>query len=305
MSNPGIMPRVANQFRLIYRLGPAGWAIHRVERFCRLLFPDQREIVSGLGLSGWLAYRRVLAHHDRAQPGEIVQLTSEYVQYPLKCRAHTSDINVFRLIYAEREYSCLDDVAEPDLIIDCGANVGYSAAYFLSRFPRCDLVAVEAYPPSFDVLRENLAPYGERARPMLAAVWSHSTRVTSSEVKYRSGLPASKQVRECRPDEEGGVPALDVGSLLRESGHDRISILKVDIEGAEAVVFSSAGHYEDWIDKVDNLVIELHDDSSFGNCSEVFFRAIAGRGFRVTQSGELTICKRESREEPVGSRSHA
>lgn len=64
MSNPGIMARVANQFRLISRLGPIGWATYRVERLCGLLFPDQRGIISGLGLAGWIAYRRLRARHD-------------------------------------------------------------------------------------------------------------------------------------------------------------------------------------------------------------------------------------------------
>jgi FkbM family methyltransferase len=298
MTSPGPAKRLANQFVLASRLGPGGWASYRLRRLCARLFPSEQALISELGVAAWASHRRQRARHDLARPGQIVELDSKLVKYPLKCRAHTSDINIFRMILIDREYSCLDDVTDPGLIIDCGANVGYSSAYFLSRFPRCDLIAVEPFPPNFDVLRLNLAPYGERAKPMLAAVWSHPCRVTPSEIKYRSGLEASKQVRECRPGEEGGLPAVDVGSLLRDSGHDRISILKVDIEGAEAVVFSS--NYQGWIDKVDNLVIEIHDDSGFGDCSEIFSRAIAGRGFDVSRCGELTVCKRGARGEQAG-----
>jgi FkbM family methyltransferase len=292
MTKPSPLRRVFNQVDLIAKLGLAGWTAYRFQRLCLRLFPGESDLITELGPAGWIAYRLQKSRHDRARPGAIVEFTSKHAKYPLKCRSHTSDINMFRMILIDREYACLDEVADPGLIIDCGANAGYSSAYFLSRFPHCDLIAVEPYPPNFDILQLNLAPYGGRAKPILAAVWSHPTRVTGSEIKYRSGLEATKQVRECRADEDDGLPAFDIGSLLRDSGHDRIAILKIDIEGAEAVVFSH--NYEDWIDKVDNLVIELHDDSSFGNGSEVFARAIDGRGFCVSRWWELTVCKRVS-----------
>jgi len=84
--------------------------------------------------------------------------------------------------------------------------------------------------------------------------------------------------------------AVDIGTLLRESGMERVSILKIDVEGAEAIIFSA--NYEAWINNVDNIVIELHDDSDFGESSKVFFDAISGRSFEVSRSGELVVCRR-------------
>lgn len=219
----------------------------------------------------------------------LVSLRSKYARHPLKCRANTSDFPVFRQIFIEREYSCIDAVVEIGLVIDCGANVGYSSAYFLSRYPGCDLIAIEPDPTNFEILRLNLAPYGTSVRMLRSAVWSHPTKLGLSEKKYRDGYQWTRQVRECAANEDSNLLAVDIATLLRESGHHRISILKVDIEGAEAVVFSK--NYESWIDKVDILLIELHDDSSFGNSSAIFEKAIAGRGFSVTQCGKLTVCK--------------
>jgi hypothetical protein len=42
----------------------------------------------------------------------------------------SSDLHVFRQIFVEREYGCLDDLADVRLIIDCGANAGYSSGSF-------------------------------------------------------------------------------------------------------------------------------------------------------------------------------
>ena len=246
--------------------------------------------ISNLGLRSWLLLCVQRCRQRLIRQNTLLTLTSKYARHPAKCRAGTSDLDAFRQIFAAREYSCLDDVAEAIFIIDCGANVGYSSAYFLSRFPRCDVVAIEPDPQNFELLRLNLSPYGKRARTLRAAVWSHETRLTLSEEQYRDGREWSRQVRECRPGEDSDLLAVDIGSILDESGHERVSILKVDIEGAEAVVFSK--NYESWIDRVDNMVVEIHNAPSFGDCAGVFGKAVAGRGFSITQCEELTVCKR-------------
>jgi hypothetical protein len=84
------------------------------------------------------------------------------------------------------------------------------------------------------------------------------------------------------------VDAIDIDTLLHNSGFDRISILKVDIEGAEVEVFSK--DCQKWIDKVDSIVIELHDDE----CRRVFHEAVAGANFEISEFDELTVCRRPS-----------
>lgn len=217
-------------------------------------------------------------------------LHTELARHELQCRPGTSDLNVFHQVFVEREYSCLDDLKDVAFILDCGANVGYSAAYLLSRFPDSHLMAIEPDPDNFEMLRINLAPYGESATLLRSAVWSHAGGLALSRGPYRDGLEWARQVRECQAGESPDVHAVDIGGIVRQVPGGRVSILKMDIEGAEGVVFGY--NYESWIDSVDTIVIELHDDSVFGNCSAVFMRAIAGRAFSVTRHGELTVCRR-------------
>jgi FkbM family methyltransferase len=193
-------------------------------------------------------------------------------------------------IFVDLEYSCFDSLEGGGLVIDCGANVGYSSAYFLTRFPRCEVVAIEPDPENYAMLVRNLAPYGARAKTIRGGVWSHQTSLKLVAQAYRDGSEWTRQVVECPPDEGDSLPATSIGDVLRESGRDRIFVLKMDIEGAEGVVFAKG--FEPWLDRTDNLAIELHDDSTFGCCSEVFHRAIAGKPFRVSRSGELTVCQR-------------
>jgi Methyltransferase FkbM domain len=99
-----------------------------------------------------------------------------------------------------------------------------------------------------------------------------------------------QSVRECGPGEEADFTAVSVDGILDDSGFDRIAILKMDIEGAESVVFT--GRYREWLSRVDNMVIELHFTSPFGGTHDAFRRAMEGSGFAFTESGELTVCRR-------------
>jgi FkbM family methyltransferase len=241
---------------------------------------------------GWWNYLHFACQSRRLSAQECrdaLPLRSRLAAHPLLCRPHTSDILVFDQIFIEREYQRLDGLTAPGLILDCGANVGYSSAYFLSRFPQARLIAVEPDAQNYSILQHNLRPFGDRATAYQTAIWSHSTRLTLATQAYRDGAEWSRQVRECRPG-ESGFDAIDLGTLFARSGQPRISLLKMDIEGAEAVVFSR--NVESWLTKVDNIAIELHHDSPFGDASTAFFSAIEGRGFSIETVGELTLCFR-------------
>lgn len=218
------------------------------------------------------------------------------IEFPLLVRRDSSDTDVFDQIYIQQEYACLKDLNNIDLVIDCGANVGYSNAYFLSTFPQCRVIAIEPDSKNYAALQRNLAPYSDRAKLINAGIWSHTAELVISKDKYRDGREWSRQVRVCEAGEKADIQGVDLGSILSESGADRLSLLKMDVEGAEAVVF--ADNYESWLRQVDAIAIELHDDSVFGNASDIFFSAIDGEGFEISESGELTICKRPGLDNP-------
>ncbi len=258
----------------------------------RTRYHSAKAAVIPLGVAATAHYWVQRLRMRNARPDRRYTLRSKDARHAVLVRAGTSDLDVFKQIFIEREYSCLDDVARADLIIDCGANVGYSSAYFMARFPNARLIAVEPDEGNFGILRTNLAPFGSSVVALRSAIWSRPGMLCFSDRQYRDGREWTRQVRPGSADEDTSIPAVDIGTLLSESGQDRISILKIDIEGAEAMVF--AENYESWIDRVDNLVIELHDDTEYGECSAIFHRAIAGRGFTLSRSGELTVCTRSS-----------
>src|SRR5712692_3216497 len=57
------------------------------------------------------------------------------VQYVLTARLRdSSDMSVFHQIFIIEEYSGLRDLGNVSLVLDLGANVGFSSAYLLSCF---------------------------------------------------------------------------------------------------------------------------------------------------------------------------
>jgi FkbM family methyltransferase len=216
-------------------------------------------------------------------------LVSKYSKYPLSCRQNTSDIDVFYQIFLVQEYACLKNISNVNWIIDCGANVGYSSVYFLNCFPESRIIAIEPDLNNFEILKKNLEPYKDRVTLIHSAIWSQNTGLKISDIPYGEKQEWSIQVRTCLPGETPDIEAVDLETVIKEAQIKKVSLLKMDIEGAEAVVF--AENYQFWLPIIEKIVIEIHDNTEFGSASDVFFQAIRDRQFDISKSGELTICQ--------------
>jgi FkbM family methyltransferase len=210
------------------------------------------------------------------------------VLHPLQARLRgSSDIEVFNQIFIYQEYLCLRELKEPFLVLDLGANVGFSAAYFLSAFPKARVVAVEPDERNLAVCKANLSPYGDRVLLLDGAVWSRPATLRLLKGTFGDGREWATQVEELieEKDTSGGVQAWDVGSLIDMSGGGTVDLLKVDIERAELSVFGESA--SSWLHRVRNICIELHGK----DCEEVFFAALKDFDYELGHSGELTICR--------------
>ena len=87
----------------------------------------QIQAVQSVGVLGTVRLRSypLLARFFRSFPP--LTMTSIHAKYPLTCRPHTSDQSAFCQIFVYREYSCLDDLPDVDLVLDCGARVAACA----------------------------------------------------------------------------------------------------------------------------------------------------------------------------------
>jgi FkbM family methyltransferase len=219
----------------------------------------------------------------KISPGSPWRVRPHQVDFSLIVRrGSASDLRVFEQIFVEDEYECLKNLGDIGSIVDLGANVGYSSAYFLSAFPAARVLAVEPFQPSFEVMRANLAPYGQRSFAVHGAAWCERTRVSLRAGDYTDW---AKQVDPAKDGSAGTIEAYDVASLLEMAGMETVDLLKVDIEGAEMSVFGAGAAR--WLPQIRNICVELHGPE----CRQTFFKALEGFDYDLSWSGELTICR--------------
>ena len=249
-------------------------AVTRARRIVRNLGPRCSTRFVILRLFGKMASGRTWRLHPRK------------ARHPLVGRSGSSDLDVFGQIFSGDEYGLVSDLEHVSFIIDGGANVGYSAAYFLSCYPAATVVSIEPDPENAALLRSNLAPYGTRSVVIEGALWSRPQDLLLTS-GFRDKRHWSRQVLPVDGNAERAVPGMTVGDVLARCGVERISILKLDIEGAEAELFRDG--YGPWIGAVDTFVVELHDDAGLGPATERFRAALADHDPVYAESGELTI----------------
>lgn len=248
-------------------------------------------ILGKFGIQGVLACKRLpnaiiiaCAKFGYNLKNKYLYLRMKDTENPVCLRYQSSDAKVLIQIFIEGEYACLDKLKNSNLIVDCGANVGYSSIYFLNKFPHAHIIAVEPDDENFEVCQKNLLPYNKRVSLIPSGVWSHSVGLIVCKGIYGDGRSWATQVKECPEYEKADLQAIDITTILKNSGFDSIDILKIDVERSEIAIFSD--NYEYWLDKTKNIAIELHDEE----CENVFFNAMSAYEYELVKSGELTFC---------------
>lgn len=241
---------------------------------------------------GWSAAIRLRFSDLKVRIGllgqpSLVELKLKNAEHSILMRTHTSDRDVFRQIFIVGEYEPIG-LSSPRWIVDLGANVGYSSAYFLSKYPTANALAVEPDVRNYTICCQNLEPFGRRARIIHGAAWPECTNLVLERGNYRDGREWTTQVRAATETETPAtstyVKGYDIATLVGLCDAAEIDLLKIDIERSELELFSR--NTEAWLPRVRNLCIELHGS----DCEGVFFGALSDYLYNLSRSGDLTLC---------------
>jgi FkbM family methyltransferase len=201
----------------------------------------------------------------------------------LKLRKHSSDFHVFRQIQVFGQYDIRPlNKRKVDTIVDLGANIGLSVAYFKSKYPGARVIAVEPEKGNFRLLKENTGNL-PGVHAINFAIW-HCGRdlglydVGAGQYGY--------VVKQESSDEVSVVRAVTMDDIMKTFGLSFIDLLKIDIEGSEKELFS--GDCSAWLPKVGCIVIELHDWFRSG-CASAFFKAVSDRPYTLSFKGENVV----------------
>jgi FkbM family methyltransferase len=162
------------------------------------------------------------------------------------------------------------------LIVDAGANIGSASRYFLHRFPGARVVAIEPDPANFGLLAANCSAHGDVVL-INKALWPETTRLA---LDHSLGAECAVRTRAHSADPADDLAgcassALSCGTITMQeiiASHGPVDLLKIDIEGAEAHLFSPRQDLS-WLRDVSAIVIELHDRYEPG-CSRHFWAAV-------------------------------
>lgn len=177
----------------------------------------------------------------------------------------TSDWTIFADVFVYGEYDgsinrVISSGVENPLILDLGGNVGYFALRFSDLWLRArgadapfTIVGVEGSPKVYSILQKRLdqPQLVGRCRYHLGLAGRRSGSAHIAEIAEHPMNSILSDSAASGPE----VPFVDVAKLLPDDR--RISLLKCDIEGAEQLFLES---YPDVLARVDNVVIEIHNN---------------------------------------------
>ncbi len=204
---------------------------------------------------------------------------------PIRCRPRSrrvkvSDFDIVREVALEDTYGIRGMFFEPRLrVLDIGAHIG-TFVWHLSQFAEVELVvAIEAHPRNYRVLRANCGAEG----------WPRTVAMEGSV-----GVGSGARLVEARDNTGGhhfaagsegicGVRRLDLGCLSRRHAADGWDVVKVDAEGSEV------GILEEMVGgsvRVKRLVMEVHEyRHRFGRVRELL-RALGHREIEIHDARE-------------------
>jgi FkbM family methyltransferase len=177
--------------------------------------------------------------------------------YRFFCRNREEFERICRDVFDGHEY-VFNTRRRAPLIIDAGAHVGVATHYFKSRFPHARVLALEANPVTFALLRKNISHNGlDDVRVIHAALAPEAGTIPffTSDSDEEPGAWGDSAIQQ--PWHEGEatavvqVPAVILSSLLSEP----VDLLKLDIEGLETAVLEEAASR---LSMVQQVILEFH-----------------------------------------------
>jgi FkbM family methyltransferase len=179
-------------------------------------------------------------------------------------RRNSTDRKVFEEIFVEHAYTPYAKAIArnaPILLVDLGANIGLSAVALARELQPVAIVAVEPDRGNFALLRENvrragLADQCAAVQAFAGVEQGFAELVDSGNGAWglRMGAPTVTGI-PVLPLEE--IIAIGEGMAGAAESRAARTVLKCDIEGAEASLFQRIGQ---WEGRVHYMILELHTE---------------------------------------------
>ncbi len=231
--------------------------------------------MAGTRPRGRLLFAPLRAHNYRTAASLLrtfpdpVSVAWRYVtsrgEYPYRVRVRTPlgvvglDLDsVHDLLTVNETFNRVDYPADErsQVVVDIGANIGISAAYFATRSATTRVYCYEPSPVNIDRLAAQVAQFGDRVTVIPKAVGP-----TAGRLKFNAEPVGRYGALIAAADAPGAENPIDVDVVTIDrvlsdvlDREDRIDILKIDTEGAEVPTIAAAS--AELLERVDVIYLE-------------------------------------------------
>jgi len=177
-------------------------------------------------------------------------------EYYIRTYEHDLEVLISNL---GKEFEFLKNInlSENQLIIDAGAYIGTSSIRFSQLFKNNKIIAIEPFEENYHIMLKNIEKY-ENIIPINSALVSSNYTDEIFLYKSKTGAWGNNILKNTFDDRNldviNKVNKIDLKSLLNQY-KKKISILKLDVEGSEKMIFEND---KDLLKDIDIIIVELH-----------------------------------------------
>lgn len=183
-------------------------------------------------------------YHDK----NIYTLNFNFNQQQRKIKLRRQDIVIFFEVFYLKVYDV--PLLKPEnvkVILDVGSHIGFVSLYYSIIFPEANIYCVEPSSENIKLLRFNVQDIS--ITPLAISNTNGFAFFDTSYNSYNSKLNTTGE----------SIETITFKDLMSKINLSHIDLLKIDIEGAESLMFESI---DDWKDKVRNLIMECHGNEN-------------------------------------------
>lgn len=206
----------------------------------------------------------------------IQEITLKTIKHPFYFRPNGRDREVVIQNLIRNEYGINIKIPIGDaFIIDAGAYIADVSCFFASKY-NCRIISLEPNKDSYEFALNNTALYPKITLLNKGLWYKKAKLIVKGEGTGSEVIESNNEVYD--------IDGISLTDLIKEYNINLIEILKIDIEGAEEVIFSN--DISNWINIVKIILIEIHTESG----KELILKKLKENNFEVMQYRSIFCC---------------
>src|SRR5438045_5906019 len=131
-------------------------------------------------LKKFLPFIEATCIYFRLKMGKYNNIKISRLKHPLSLRKNAYDYATFEEVILKEAYNVQIEF-EPQNIIDGGGNIGLTAAFLASKFPKATIVTLEPDKENFKLLLQNTHAY-KNIQPINTGIWSKQSNLVVRDI---------------------------------------------------------------------------------------------------------------------------